>query len=227
MSQVVLLSLTASLNPTLVAATTVMLLLDKPARLMGGYLLGAYLTSITLGLVIVFSLSNSSASNTTENTISPAVDIALGAILMAVAFVLHSGRHEPYMKRRKARKAEKPDKGPPRWQRELSKGSPRVTFVIGALLTLPGASYLAGLDQIHKLHYSTTVTVLLVIGFNLVMLWLLEVPLASFLIAPAWTPGAIDRAKAWVSRHAHVFAVRGFAAIGALLVIKGIVGLVS
>jgi hypothetical protein len=40
LSQVVLLSLTASLNPTLVAATTVMLLLDRPARLMGGYLLG-------------------------------------------------------------------------------------------------------------------------------------------------------------------------------------------
>lgn len=227
MSQVILLSLTASLNPTLVAATTAMLLLDKPARLMGGYLLGAYLTSITLGLVIVFSLSNSSATNTTQNTISPAVDIALGAILLAVAFVLHSGRHEPYRERRKARKAEKPDKGPPRWQRELSKGSPRVTFVIGALLTLPGASYLAGLDEIHKLKYSTTVTVLLVIGFNVVMLWLLEVPLASFVVAPDWTPHAVDRAKAWVSRHAHDFAVRGSAAIGALLVIKGIVGLVS
>ena len=83
MSQVILLSLTASLNPTLVAATTVMLLLPSPKKLMLGYLLGAYMTSITLGLVIVFSLSNSSASNTTENTISPAVDIALGAIALA------------------------------------------------------------------------------------------------------------------------------------------------
>ena len=227
MSQVILLSLTASLNPTLVAATTVMLLLDKPARLMLGYLLGAYMTSITLGLIIVFSLTNTSASNTTENTISPAVDIGLGAIALAVAFVLHTGRHERLRERRQARKEAKPDKGPPKWQRELSKGSPRTTFVIGALLTLPGASYLAGLDQIHKLKYSTTVTVLLVIGFNLVMLWLLEVPLASFVVAPDWTPQAIERAKAWVSRHAHVFAVRGFAALGALLVIKGLIGLIG
>jgi Sap, sulfolipid-1-addressing protein len=139
----------------------------------------------------------------------------------------NTGRHERLRERRQPRKAAKPDKGPPRWQRELSKGSPRTTFVIGALLTLPGASYLAGLDQIHKLKYSTTVTVLLVIGFNLVMLWLLEVPLASFLVAPEWTPRAIDRAKLWVSRHAHMFAVRGFGAVGVLLVIKGIVGLVS
>lgn len=215
------------MNPTLVAATTVMMLLDRPAKLMAGYLLGAYVTSITLGLVIVFSLSNSSATNTTQNTLSPGVDIGLGAIALAIAFVLHTGRAERVRERRTARKAAKPDKGPPRWQRELSKGSPRMTFVIGALLTLPGASYLAGLDEIHKLKYSTTVTVLLVIGFNLVMLWLLEVPLASFLVAPQWTPQAVERAKTWVSRHAHVFAVRGFAAVGVLLIIKGLIGLLG
>ena len=227
MSEVILLSLTASLNPTLVAATTVMLLLDKPVRLMIGYLLGAYMTSITLGLIIVFSLSDSSATNTTQHTIGPAVDIGLGAIALAISFGLQTGRDERLRERRTRRKAAKPDKGPPRWQRELSKGSPRTTFVIGALLTLPGASYLAGLNQIHKLKYSTTATVLLVVGFNLVMLWLLEVPLASFLVAPAWTPRAIERVKSWVSRHAHVFAVRGFAAVGALLVIKGVVGLIN
>ncbi len=225
MGEVILLSLTASLNPTLVAATTLMLLLDRPVRLMGGYLLGAYMTSITLGLIIVFSLTNSGTSNTTENTISPAVDIGLGAIALAVAFVLSTRRDEGFRERRQERKAAKPDKEPPRWQREMSKGSARATFVVGALLTLPGASYLAGLDQIHKLHYSTAVTVLLVIGFNLVMMWLLEVPLVSFLIAPEKTPRAIERTKAWVSRHARVVAIRGSAAIGVLLVIKGVIGL--
>jgi Sap, sulfolipid-1-addressing protein len=227
MGEVILLSLTASLNPTLVAATTLMLLLDRPAKLMAGYLLGAYLTSITLGLVIVFSLSDSSTTNTTENTISPAVDIALGAIALTIAFVLAGRRDQGIRERRRARKAAKPDKEPPRWQRELSKGSARATFIVGALLTLPGASYLAGLDQIHKLHSSTAVTVLLVIGFNVVMMWLLEVPLASFLVAPKWTPQAVERTKAWVSRHARVVAIRGSAAVGALLVIKGLIGLLA
>ena len=227
MGQIVLLSLTASLNPTLVAATTLMLLLPQPTRLMLGYLAGALVTSITLGLVIVFSLPNSSATSTTQHTLSPAVDIALGSLLLAVAFVLYTGRYDRLRERRKARKAGKPEKGPPKWQRELSKGSARGTFIIGALLTLPGASYLAGLHQIHKQHYSTALIVLLVLGFNVVMLWLLEVPLASFVIAPEWTPRAIDRAKAWVSRHAFTFAVRGLSAVGALLVIKGILGLVS
>ena len=227
MSQVILLSLTASLNPTLIAAATVMMLLERPARLMGGYLLGALMTSITLGLIIVFALPKSGAKNTTENTLSPAVDIALGAIALVVAWALYSGQQQRIAERRRARKEAKPDKGPPRWQRELSKGSARVTFVVGALLTLPGASYLAGLDEIHKLKYSTAVIVLVVIGFNLVMLWMLEVPFVCFLAAPEWTPRTIQRIKVYVSRHARSFAIRGFAALGALLVIKGIIGLVT
>ena len=227
MGEVIVLSLTASLNPTLVAATTVMLLLDRPMRLMLGYLCGALMTSITLGLIIVFSFPTSSTTTTTQNTISPAVDIGLGAIALAIAFVVHTGRMDRMRQRRAERKAAKPDKGPPRWQRELSKGSPRVTFVVGALLTLPGASYLAGLHSIHNLHYSTTAVVLLVIGFNIVMLWLLEVPIVAFLVAPGWTPGAIERAKAWVGRHATMFIERGAATIGVLLIIKGIIGLIS
>ena len=102
-----------------------------------------------------------------------------------------------------------------------------MTFLVGAALTLPGASYLAGLASIHKLHYGTAETVLLVIGFNVVMLWLLEVPFVSFLVAPEKTPQAIARAKAWVSRHTDVFVVRGCAAIGSLLVLKGLIGLIG
>jgi hypothetical protein len=225
--QVIVFSLTASLNPTLVACTTVMLLLDHPSRLMLGYLCGALMTSITLGVVIVLSLSSSSTTTTTQNTISPAVDVGLGAVALAIAFVFHTGRMERMRQRRAARKAAKPAKAPPRWQRELSKGSPRVTFLVGALLTLPGASYLAGLHAIHELHYSTAGSVVIVVGFNVVMLWLLEVPLAAFVIAPDWTPGAIDRAKAWFGRHATEFIERGLATIGVLLIIKGIIGLIS
>jgi Sap, sulfolipid-1-addressing protein len=227
MGEVIVLSLTASLNPTLVGATTVMLLLERPTRLMLGYLCGAVMTSVTLGLIIVFALPESSTTTTTKNTVSPAVDIGLGAIALAIAFVFYTGRMDRLRQRRAARKTGKPDKGPPRWQRELSKGSPRVTFAIGALLTLPGASYLAGLNSIHKLHYSTAATVAVVILFNAVMLWLLEVPLAAFLVAPDWTPGAVKRAKAWVSRHTTTFIVRGSATIGVLLIIKGIIGLLS
>jgi len=185
------------------------------------------MTSITLGLVIVFALKGSSAVSTTENTISPAVDLALGAIMLVAAFVLGTGRDASIAERRRARKGPKEAKGPPRWQQALSKGSARTTFLVGALLTLPGASHLAGLDQIEKQNLSTTVTVLVVIGFNVIMLMLLELPLLGFVVAPDWTPGAVERAKAWVGRNGRTAAIIALTAIGAALVIKGIIGLVT
>src|SRR6476646_7396762 len=104
---VALLSLTASLNPTLLTVTTIMLMLDRPKGLMLGYLLGAYVTSITLGCIIVFSLSNSSAADTTQHTLSPLADIGLGLLALIAAFVIGRDRSE----------RPKKEKGPPRWQR--------------------------------------------------------------------------------------------------------------
>jgi Sap-like sulfolipid-1-addressing protein len=225
--QVFLLSLTAALNPILVGASTVMLLLPNPRTLMLGYLLGALMTSVTLGLVIVFALKGSSTVSTTQNTVSPAVDLALGVILLIAAFVLATGRDKRIAAGRQARKGPQEDKGPPRWQQALNKGSPRTTFAVGAVLTLPGASYLAGLHHIEKQNLSTTASVLTVVGFNLIMLILLELPLLSYTIAPDWTPGAVKRAKAWVARNGHQAAVTALTVIGGALIIKGIVGLVA
>jgi hypothetical protein len=227
MGNVLLFSFTAMFNPVLVGATTVMLLLPSPKKLMVGYLLGAWMTSLTLGLIIVFAAKNSSAVSTTQNSIAPAVDLALGAILLIVSFVLASGRNERYKERRAAKKGPKEDTGPPRWQRELNKGDPKITFVVGALLTLPGGSYIAAMDNIVKMKTSTATTVLLVIMVNLIMLLPLELPLISFTIAPDWTPTAIDRTKRWFARNGHKIAVYGTAILGALLVIRGIIELVS
>jgi Sap, sulfolipid-1-addressing protein len=209
------------LNPTLIAVTTVMLLLPHPGRLMVGYWLGAMITSVTLGVLIVFSLQGSSTVSTTKKTLSPFADIALGAVLLVLAVMLAKGGDQRLADRR-AKHSE--GKKPPRWQRALRRGTAKTTFVIGAVLTLPGAAYLAGLDRLSKLGYSTAVTVLVVIAFNLVMLILLEGPMIAFAVAPDWTPAAIDRAKGWAGRHGRQFAVRGLAGIGVALTVKGIVG---
>ena len=221
----ILFSLTASMNPTLVAVTSLMLLRDRPAEMMAGFLAGALTISITLGIVIELAFNGSSqATKTTQHTINPAVDIALGAILLLVAGVLHSERYDRRADRRHERR-EANAKQPSRWERALNRGTPRTAFVLGIALTLPGASYLAGLTVIHKLHNPAAVDVLLVIGFNIVMLWILELPLLGFIIAPTKTPQAVNRAKGWASRHARQLAIRGSATIGVLLVIKGAIGL--
>ena len=99
-----LLALLAMFNPSLLAAVTVMLLLPNPKRLMVGYLLGAYTTSITLGLVIVFSLQGSSTESTSKQTIGPVEDLVIGLLLAALALVLATGRDQPFQQRRREKK---------------------------------------------------------------------------------------------------------------------------
>ncbi|HEV7175088.1 MAG TPA: GAP family protein [Solirubrobacteraceae bacterium] len=227
MSRVILFSLTAMVNPTLVAATTVMLLLPSPKKLMLGYLLGAYMTSITIGCVVVLSLGESGAVSTTQSSVNPGVDLAIGGLLLAIGFVLGTGRDRRYRERRAQKRSRDEPKKTPRWQEALGKGNPRVTFVVGALLTLPGASYLAALDGIHKLNYGKAEDVLLVVMVNVIMLALIEVPLLSFTIAPKWTPAALERAKGWFGRHGHTAAFIAVTTIGALLVVQGVVTLIA
>ena len=143
MDTVLAFTLTAMANPTLIAVTTLMLLLPDPKRLMLGYLAGALLTSITLGLVIVFAAEDSSVTNSAKHTVNPVLDLTLAGLLLVIAFVLHSGRDGAIRERRAARKAGAKEKKTPRWQRVLSKGDPKLAFVVGMLLTLPGASYQA------------------------------------------------------------------------------------
>jgi hypothetical protein len=215
----------AALNPTLLGATTVMLLLDHPKRLLLGYLAGAMLTSMTLGLVIVFVLDGS--ASTAQHTLSPSMDLTLGGLLLAIAYLIRPG-HVPretgrLADRRRRREEKKKDKDPPKWQRTLSKGSARTTFVVGALLTLPGASYLIGLHKIADSDPSTVGAIGAVLLFNVIMLALLELPLIGYFFAPEWTPRAVDRFKDWFSRNARMLGFRLALVIGVLLIVRGLV----
>jgi hypothetical protein len=223
MGEIFALSLTAALNPTLLAATTVMLVLPSPRRLLLGYLCGALMTSITLGLIIVFTVNGSSSTTSTaRHTLNPILDIALGAIILICAFVIGTGRDAKRRERAARKKAAKADKPDPKWKQALSGGSARTTFVVGALLTLPGASYLAGLEKIAKQNLSNTGTVLTVIGFNLVMLLLLEIPLIGYTVAPEATADRVKRFSAWLGRSGGRIALVFAVIIGLALVGRGV-----
>jgi hypothetical protein len=86
-SKVYVVALTAAVNPSVLTATTVMLLLPKPKRLLFGYWLGAMTTGLTLGIVIVNWLKKSGIISSSKHTVSPAIDIALGVLALVVAVV--------------------------------------------------------------------------------------------------------------------------------------------
>src|SRR3954468_10751793 len=220
LGSIFVLSLAAMFTPTLLAAAMVMMLLPETKRLMLGYLLGASLTSISLGMLIVFSLHDSGSVSTARNTLTPVEDLVLGAVALVVGFALRSDRVE----QRRHRK-EKPEKES--WpQRLLGRGSPRVAFAVGAALTLPGASYLVALKRMADLEASTAATVLLVVGFCVIQLLLLELPLIGYAVSPQRTEEAVTRFRNWVAQKGRQTAAAGAIVIGLLLLLRGLLELV-
>ena len=228
MSRVLLFSLTAAFNPTLFAATTLMLVLPSPKRLLLGYLCGALLTSITIGLLIVFGLGGSSSgTSTARHTVDPVVDIVFGALILIVALVVGTGRDTRRRARAERKRAAKAGQAPPRWKQALSGGTARTTFVVGAVLTLPGASYLAALNATARQDLSTVATVLTVLGINIIMLMVLEVPLVGYTVSPERTAATVTRLGARLSRDGAKIGL-GLAVIVALAVLgRGVGGLLT
>jgi hypothetical protein len=222
------LSLFAMFNPTLLAAVTILMLLPGTKRLMLGYLLGAYLTSIAAGLVVVYSLHGSGSVETTKQTLSPLEDLAFGVIALVVAWALLSGRAEQVRGRRAERKAAK-RKGEPKPslpERLLGRGSARVAFAVGALLSFPGVSYLAALDKMSKLGWSSAGVAVAVIVFCLIQQLLLEVPLLGYALAPERTQIGVERFREWIAANGRRAAGWVALVLGALLVVRGVIELI-
>ncbi len=224
MGDVYVFALTAAANPTLLAATTLLLTLPRPKRLLLGYWLGAIITIVTWGLVLVFAVSGSTAS-TTKHTVSPIIEITLGAFILVIVFVVATGRDRRRRAWSERRREKGRDKPPPRWRRTLSKGSARDTFVIGILLSFPGASFVAGMSQLSKQKIGTTATVLAVVAFALIELIILEVPLVGYTVSPKGTEAAVERFSEWLKRRGGRALMIGASVIGVALIVQGVANL--
>lgn len=223
---ILIFGLMSALNPTLLAAVTIMLLLPSPKRLMIGYLLGAYLTSITLGLLIVFELHGDASINSTKRTLSPIADLVIGALLITAGLVLRDRRMKERSERRKAAKEAKQHKESIP-ERLLGRGDPRITFFVGVILTFPGASYLAALAKTSKLDLADAWMVLIVLGLCLLQQLLLELPIVAYALRPEWAKKAISGFREWLSRNGRRAAANLAIFLGGLLVLRGVIELIA
>ena len=216
----------AVVNPSLLAVTTVLLTLPSPRRLLLGYLIGALAISLTCGLLLVFALSTTgSAGNASKRYVSPIIDIVFGGyILFMVARVArHRDRVLHAWSEHRHQKQE--GKPPPRWRRSLADATPRKTFIVGVLLTLPGASFVAGMDELTKQHLGVAANVGLVLVFSAIQLLIIEVPLAGYFINPDGTDAAVRRFNDFLSRDGHLILLIAGTVVGLLLLARGIIRL--
>jgi Sap, sulfolipid-1-addressing protein len=198
---ILLLAIWAAIYPTLLAVVLVLLLLPRPERLMLGYWLGAMTMSVSCGLVIVLALGGSSgATTTTKHSISPITELVIGAIVLLLALVFFSGRDARFNARVERRREAKAAKPPSKTMQRLQHGTMGATFVVGAVLSVPGVTYLAALGLLARQDLSTLGSVLGVLLFNLIMLLLVEIPIVAYAVAPERTARAVATLKSWLTR---------------------------
>ena len=201
MGDVFVIAVLAALDAGLLAATVVLLGRPRPARQLLAYLVGCMGFSIGIGLVIVLALHGSSVVKHPDPAVSAVIEIAAGALLLVVAVAVVLGRHAQWRPRRRRHDGADAHKRRSLSERALGNDSLWIAWAAGALYSVPGAYYLAGLALLVKLDQPASIDVVAILGFNLVMFALLELPLLGFLVAPDRARALTERLNRWMTRH--------------------------
>jgi len=225
--QLLVLALDAALYPTLLAAVVILLTQPRRVPLLTAYLAGGLTISIGLGLAIIFVLKDSGAVHNSSSGLSWTTDLAVGGLALLLAVALATRADARMAERRRAKHPAKPvdpdaEKKEPFSQRLLARGSVPVVFLAALAINLPGAAYLVALKDIAAAHHPTGADIALVVGFNLIMFMLAEIPLLGLLFAPERTGEIVTNANAWFSGHGRQIAIVLSSVLGTFLIVRGI-----
>lgn len=150
------------------------------------------------------------------------VELAAGVLLIVVAVAVLMGRKAQWHPRRHRHA----DGQQPRTQslqdRALGNDSVWIAWAAGAVYSAPGAYYLAGLALLAKLGAPTVTDVLAILGFNVIMFALIELPLIGFVLAPERTRKLTGNLHAWMTAHRRALIVSLTGVIGTYLVVSGL-----
>jgi hypothetical protein len=221
---VVVLGLSAAINPILVGVVLVTLASPRPKALLGAYLAGGMTFSVGFGIGAVSLASGTGAVTPSTSTTNGLADLVLGLFLLAVAVWFATGRAERRHACKVAASAGRPKK-PSVGDRLLGGSRTSMAFLAGVLLTLPSAMYLAALKDIAQAGVSTREEILAIVLFNVLMLLPALIPLALLVVVPDATTAAVQRSDRWMRDHQKRLVTVVAGAIGLYLTAKGIVAL--
>ncbi len=216
----------SALNPKLLAIDLLLIENRRPRAMFSCLLLGGMTVAVTIGLldVLVFHADAIKA----QGKVSAGVDLALGLLLLAVGALLATGRLHG---RRKAPVPAgdgppgKPEKKDGWAQRVLSQPRPGLAMLVGALIGIPGATYLTALHNLVTGKSSTAVQVLAVVIFVIIDFLLIIIPFAFLELRPEATKALLKHSQDWLLSHALQLMATIALLLGAYLAVSGVVRL--
>src|SRR5271165_1873005 len=221
-----LLAFTAALNPKLLALDLLLIENRRPRAMFLCVLLGGMTVALTIGLLDVLTIHADAI--TAQGKASAGVDLALGLLLLVAGGLLASGR----LHRRQRTPVpagntppEQPEKKESWAARVLAEPRLGLAMLVGALVGLPGASYIAALHNLVAGKYSTVTQVIAVVVFVVIEFLLIIIPFAFLQLRPEATKTLLKRSQDWLLGHAFQLMAGIALALGAYLTISGLVRL--
>ena len=216
----------AALNPKLLALDLLLIENRRPRAMFLCLLFGGMTVALAIGLldVLVFHADAIKA----QGKVSAGVDLALGLLLLAAGALLATGRLHG------RRKASVPagDAQPGRpakkdgWaQRALAEPRLGLAMLVGALIGIPGASYLAALHSLVTGKSSTATQVIAVAVFVIIDFLLIIIPFAFLELRPEATKALLKHTQDWLLGHAVQLMAAIALLLGAYLAVSGLVRL--
>ena len=210
------LALLASLSPTALLITGVLLGSAQPRLTATFFLVGAVLMSLIMGLVLLVVLRRANLSLPTEQTPRYAFRLGLGALLLIASLVVarrhaqagsDQGGHDGFV------------------SRMVTRPTPRSSFLVGVLVFAPGVSFLAAVQVIATARAGIDLTalgIIIVVVLNVLLVWL---PIAFYLVSPIAAGRRLTSFNIWLRTHARVVLSSVLALVGLIMVGNGIYGL--
>jgi Sap-like sulfolipid-1-addressing protein len=210
LAEYLLLAIASIFWPLLFAIVLVALSTRHPVRLLTSFLVAGLLTTITIGVVLVFTLADKDTFAHSSSTGRPALYVLAG--LLSIAAARYLARRPP---------APAKSRGDPRLERYVA--NTRVAFGAGIVLNiLPGFFPLVALVDIAQTSYSPAAKVGLVAVFYVIMFASVEVPILAYGFAPDRTAAAVGGFNAWLNRNGRRLAVWILVVVGVYLIVRGI-----
>jgi Sap, sulfolipid-1-addressing protein len=228
----------SALNPKLLALDLLLIENRRPRAMFLCLLLGGMTVALTVGLLDVLVFHADAIKH--QATVGAGVDLAVGLLLLAAGALLATGRvHSrrkvpvpagggpPATKEEEEEEEEEEEKKKKDgWaQRVLSEPRLGLAMLVGAVIGIPGASYLAALHDLVTGKSSTFIQVIAVVIFVVIDFLLIIIPFAFLELRPEATKARLRHTQDWLLSHALQLMAAIALLLGAYLAISGLVRL--
>jgi hypothetical protein len=212
---VLLMAFAVSFEPFRIGMTVLMLSRPKPALQLLAFLLGGFAMGTTVGLVVLFIFRRILLGSTYFTL--PRVQILIGLLFLTVAAIVAADAPR--------RLGLRPAIFVTPAERLMRGESLSVAGIAGLSIALPSVDYLAALAVILASGAAALTQVAALLMFNVVAFALVEIPLLAYILAPNKTATSMATLHNWIRSRSRPEVAILLAAVGAVFLAIGAVGL--